>query len=92
MRLILLLQARDGHFSNEPICYSWQHNIERKEGKCTYKDFSLIITPEYILAVDKKRGKEKRNGMRAGEIHIDRSVKVKVSEGQWIIGGHEKLR
>lgn len=30
--------------------------------------------------------------MRAGEIHIDRFVKAKVSEGQWIIGGHEKLR
>lgn len=40
----------------------------------------------------KREKKRNRNGTHAGEIHTDRFVKAKVSEGQWIIAGHEKLR
>lgn len=39
-----------------------------------------------------KREKKKGKGACAGELHIDIFVKAKVSEGQWIIAGHEKLR
>lgn len=41
----------------------------------------------------KQESKRKKSyGKGVSEIHIDRYVKAKVSEGQWIIAGHEKLR
>lgn len=40
----------------------------------------------------KREKKKKEKRPHAGEIHTDIFVKAKVSEGQWIIAGHEKLR